>query len=48
MKRKIELMKPSYLQLFLNDMRDIMRYDDNSRKIDSRLSITDNTRLLGP
>ena len=47
-KRKIELMKPSHLQLFLNDMRDIMRYDDNSRKIDSRLSITDNTRLLGP
>ena len=47
-KREIQLMKPSYLQIFLNDMRNIMHYEDSSHTINSRLSVTDNTRLLGP
>jgi len=47
-KREIQLMKPSYLQIFLNDMRNIMHYEDGSHTINSRLSITDNTRLIGP
>ena len=47
-KREIELMKPQYLQQFLNDMRNIMYYEDSSSTVNPRLSITDNTRLLGP
>ena len=47
-KREIELMKPSYLQQFLNDMRNIMYYEESSRYVDSRLIYTDNSRLIGP
>ena len=47
-KREINLMKPLYLQQFLNDMRDLMYYADSSRTIDSRLIYTDNSRLIGP
>ena len=47
-KREIELMKPGYLQQFLNDMRNIMYYEDSSSTVNPRLSVTDNTRLLGP
>ena len=47
-KREIELMKPQYLQQFLNDMRNIMYYEDSSSTVNPRLSVTDNTRLLGP
>ena len=43
-KRSIFLLRPSYLQQFLNDMRDIMTYQRSSQYIDSRLIKTENTR----
>ena len=43
-KRSIFLLKPSYLQQFLNDMRDIMTYQRSSQYVDSRLIRTENTR----
>lgn len=47
-KRQINLMKPIYLQQFLNDMRTIMYYGENTNFVDSRLIFTDNTRSIGP
>ena len=46
--KRIELMKPGYLQVFLNDMRNLMYYDESSSSLDNRLAVTDNTRLIGP
>jgi hypothetical protein len=43
-KRKIYVLKQSYLQQFLNDMREIMNYEPSSSYIDSRIIRTENTR----
>ena len=45
-KRNIDLMKPSYLQQFLNDMRTLMNYDESSLTINKKLMTTENTRLI--
>ena len=47
-KREINLMKSSYLQQFLNDMRVLMNYQESSSFIDKKLASTENTRLTGP
>ena len=47
-KRKIDVLKSSYLQLFINDLRDIVRYDKNSSYITSSLVRTENTNTLNP
>ena len=47
-KREIEVMKPIYLQQFLNDMRELMNYKESSQTINSKLLTTENTRLIGP
>ena len=47
-KREIELMKPRYMQQFMNDMRDIMNYKEGPLVIDNKLIATENTRLIGP
>ena len=47
-KREIEVMKPIYLQQFLNDMRELMTYKESSQTINSKLLTTENTRLIGP
>ena len=47
-KREIDVMKPIYLQQFLNDMRELMTYKESSQTINSRLLTTENTRLIGP
>jgi hypothetical protein len=47
-KSSIYLLKPSYLQQFLNDMRQIMIYDRSSQYIDESLIRTDNTRITMP
>jgi len=47
-KRRIEVMKPIYLQQFLNDMRELMNYKESSQTVDSKLLTTENTRLIGP
>jgi hypothetical protein len=47
-KRSIYVVTPQYLQLFLNDMRDIMRYTDSSQFVDVDLIQTENTRNTDP
>ena len=47
-KRSIYLLKPGYLQQFLNDMRDIMNYDPSSQYVNNKLIKTENTGLTGP
>ena len=47
-KSLIYLLKPSYLQQFLNDMRQIMIYDRSSQYINENLIRADNTRLTLP
>jgi len=45
-KRSIYILKREYLQQFLNDMRNIMRYKDSSQKINSSLIRTENTNVV--
>jgi len=45
-KSSIYLLKPRYLQQFLNDMRQIMLYDRSSEFIDEKLIRTENTRVI--
>ena len=47
-KRSIYVVTPQYLQLFLNDMRDIMNYSDSSQFINIDLIQTENTRNTDP
>ena len=47
-KSSIYLLKPRYLQQFLNNMREIMTYQTSSQYIDERLIITENTRTTIP
>ena len=47
-KSEINLMKPIYLQQFLNDMRTLMNYKSSSQTVDKRLITTENTRLIEP
>lgn len=45
-KRDIKLMKPIYLQLFLQNMRTLMSYEESSQSINSNLAYTEKTRLI--
>ena len=47
-KREIFLMKPTYLQQYLNEMREIMNYGESSQYVSNKLIRTENTRLVGP
>ena len=47
-KSSIYLLRPSYLQQFLNDMRDLMVYDRSSEYVDEKLIRADNTKLTLP
>jgi hypothetical protein len=47
-KRSIYLLRPEYLQQFLNDMRVIMNYDPSSQYVNNKLIKTENTGLTGP
>jgi len=47
-KRTIYLLRPDYLQQYLNDMRKIMYYDRSSQYIDKKLIRTENTRITMP
>ena len=44
-KETIYLLKPSYLQQFLNDMRSEMVYNDSSQYVDNHLIRVANTRI---
>ena len=43
-KRSIFLLRREYLQMYLNDMREIMHYDKSSQFVNRRLVETENTR----
>ena len=47
-KRSIYLLKPGYLQQFLNDMRQEMLYDKSSQYISEDLIATENTKYTMP
>jgi len=47
-KRSIYLLKPGYLQQFLNDMRQEMLYDKSSQYISEDLIATENTKSTMP
>lgn len=46
-KRKILLLKPEYLGVFIGDMRNIMKYPKSSDYIDSNTKKTYNSQLNG-
>ena len=47
-KREINVLKPAYLNIFTNDLRDILRYEKSSEFVNSHLAITENTELVNP
>ena len=47
-KRSIYILKKSYLQQYLNDMRTIMSYDKSSQFVNRKLVRTENTRNTMP
>ena len=47
-KRSIFLLKPGYLQQFINDFRDIMIYGQSSQAISDNLIKTENTNITMP
>jgi len=47
-KRTIYILKPEYLQQFIDDIREIMIYDESSQYIDETLIQTKNTRNTSP
>ena len=47
-RREIDILKNGYLQTFLNDFRDVVRYDKNSSYITSSLVSTENTETVNP
>ena len=47
-KREIDVLKNGYLNIFLNDLRDLVRYDKSSSYINSDLAVTENTEAINP
>ena len=47
-KMEIDVLKPAYLQLFINDLRDILRYDKSSGYIAPNLAKTESTEVVNP
>lgn len=47
-KRSINLLRPVYLQQYINDMRRIMYYEKSSQYVDKRLIRTENTKITMP
>ena len=47
-KREIDVLKNGYVQTFINDIRDILKYDRNSSYITSSLVATENTEVVNP
>jgi hypothetical protein len=46
-KRKILILKPQYLSVFVSDMRNIMKYTESSQYIDQKTIGTYNPNLTG-
>ncbi len=42
------MLNSGYLQTFINDFRDIVKYDKNSNYVTSSLAQTENTEVVNP
>jgi len=47
-KREIDVLKNGYLGTFINDLRDIVRYEKSSSFVSSTLAVTENTETINP
>lgn len=47
-KREIDVLKNGYVQTFINDLRDILKYDRSSKYVSSSLATTENTEVVNP
>ena len=47
-KREINVLSPGYVQLFINDLRDIVSYDKSSSYISKNVAGTENTNVVNP
>ena len=47
-KREIDVLKNGYLGTFINDLRDIVRYEKSSSYVSSSLAVTENTNTINP
>ena len=47
-KRNINILKPDYVEIFLRDIKEIMRYKQSSQFISDRLKETENPRIISP
>ena len=47
-RREINILYPSYVQAFINDLREVVRYDKSSNYITSSLASTENTEVVNP
>ena len=47
-KRNKHFKNPLNLQMFINDLRDVVKYDKSSSYITSSLAATENTELVNP
>ena len=47
-KREINVLNRSYIQLFINDLRDIVKYDKSSSYISKNIAGTENTNVVNP
>ena len=47
-KREIDVLKNSYINTFVNDLRDVVRYEKHSNYITSSLASTENTNVVNP
>ena len=47
-RREINVLYPSYVQAFINDLREVVRYDKSSNYITSSLASTENTEVVNP
>ena len=47
-KREIDVLSPSYINTFVNDLRDVVRYEKSSNYVISSLITTENTNVVNP
>ena len=47
-KREINVLSPAYVQIFINDLRDIVRYDMSSNYLSQNIAGTENTNVVNP
>ena len=45
-KREINVLRNGYISIFINDLRDVVRYDRSSGYISNNLAITENTNII--